>query len=146
MVVLSKFAENLSSLMSERNVNAPTLAKHLCTDRSNVTRYLNGKRFPSFSGFIAIVEYFNVSADLILGLTDYAKETTFHPIISFGARLRVVMAETKTTQYELVAKAKISGSNVYKWLFQKSFPSVENLVRLAEYMDISVDYLLGRIR
>ena len=38
MVDLSNFVENLRILMSEHNLKAPTLAKHLQTDRSNITR------------------------------------------------------------------------------------------------------------
>ena len=146
MVNLSKFAENLESLMQERNLNAPALAKILNTDRSNITRYLRGERFPLFHGFIAILEYFNVSADVLLGLSDYSNEQTFLPVPPFGKRLREVMAETKTTQYRIELDAKISGASMYKWLFNQSVPTVENLVKLAEYMEISVDYLLGRIR
>ena len=42
MVILSKFAENLSALMEEKNLNAPALGKILNMDRSNITRYLRG--------------------------------------------------------------------------------------------------------
>ena len=63
MVILSKFAETLSALMSERNLNAPALGKIIKTDRSNITRYQKGERLPSFEVFVALIEYFNVSAD-----------------------------------------------------------------------------------
>ena len=143
---LSKFAENLSALMEERGLNAPTLAKELKTDRSNITRYLRGERFPVFSGFIAIIDYFHVSADVILGLLDYSAQTDFLPILPFGQRLREVMNETGTTQYRIEKNEQISGASMYKWLFDQSLPSVENLVKLAKHMDVSVDYLLGRVR
>lgn len=146
MSLLLKFAENFSALMEEHGLTAPALAKLLNTDRSNITRYKNGKRLPQFSGFVAILEYFNVSADVLLGLVDYAPETDFLPLPPFGDRLRAVMAETKTTQYAIERTLKISGASMYGWLFGNSLPTVDSLVRLAEYMDISVDYLLGRVR
>lgn len=55
------------------------------------------------------------------------------------------MNETKTTQYRIEKDLHISGGTMYNWLINKSLPNVENLVRLADYMDVSVDYLLGRI-
>lgn len=146
MDILSNFAENLAELMAERNLNAPALAKILKMDRSNVTRYLQGLRLPVFHGFIAIAEFFNVSADVLLGRTDYSSETEFLPVLPFGERLRQVMNETKTTQYRIERDLNISGSSMYNWLFNKTVPTVESLVRLAEYMDVSVDYLLGRVR
>ncbi len=146
MDILSNFAENLAELMTERNLNAPALAKILKMDRSNVTRYLRGLRLPVFHGFVAIAEYFNVSADVLLGRTDYASETEFFPVLPFGERLRQVMNETNTTQYRIERNLNISGSSMYNWLFNKTVPTVESLVKLADYMDVSVDYLLGRVR
>ena len=146
MIIMSKFAENLSALMSEHNLKAPALAKRIHTDRSNITRYKQGKRLPLFQGFIALIEYFNVSADVLLGLVDFTADTEFLPVRSFGDTLRTVMAETNTTQYRIEQDTDISSSSMYDWLFNRSLPTVENLVKLAEYMDISVDYLLGRIK
>ena len=144
MMDLSKFAENLSSYMQEKNIHAPALALQIQTDRSNITRYLRGERLPSFKGFLALCDYFAVSADVLLGLKDFTSEREFLCVENFSERLRRVMAETGVTQYRLEKDTAISGASVYKWLFGLSLPSVENLVKLATYMDVSVDYLLGR--
>ena len=146
MVIMSKFAETLSALMAEQNLKAPALAKILNTNRSNVTRYLEGKRFPSYYNFIAIADYFFISTDVLLGRLDYTNDTTFLPALPFGTRLRQIMQETKTTQYRIELDLKISGANMYKWLNDITVPSVESLDKLADYMDITIDYLLGRIR
>ena len=146
MVNLSKFAENLSELMERHGLNAPMLAKILRTDRSNITRYLRGERLPQYGGFVAMIEYFNCSADVLLGRLDYAEEVVFLPVLPFGERLRTVMSETKTTQYRLEKDLKISGGSVYRWLFDQALPSVDSLEKLAEYMDVRIDYLLGRIQ
>lgn len=146
MNILSNFAENLSSLISENNLNAPSLAKIINTDRSNITRYTKANRLPSFNTFISIIEFFNVSADVILGLAEYTNETEFLPTVNFSERLRSVMNETNTTQYRIEKALKISGASMYNWLFGNTLPSVDNLVKLAEYMNVSVDYLLGRTR
>ena len=61
MIDLSKFAENFSACMDEKQIKAPALAKFIKTDRSNLTRYKQGKRLPSFPVFIAILEFFNVA-------------------------------------------------------------------------------------
>lgn len=145
MIDLSKFAENLSSCMQERNINAPALATAVKTDRSNITRYLRGERLPSFDGFVALCDYFNVSADFLLGLKDFVNERNFLPVGDFDKRLRRVMSETKITQYRIEKDTGISGASMYKWLFGLSKPNIENLERLADYMDVSIDYLLGRI-
>ena len=146
MVIVSKFAENLSALMAERCLNAPKLGKILKTDRTNITRYLKGERMPKFKGFVAMLEYFNVSADVLLGRTDYSPTEKFLPVQPFGVTLRRILEETDTSQYKIEKDLRISGATVYHWLVGKSLPSVENLNKLANFMEISVDYLLGRIK
>ena len=145
MIVLSKFAENLSALMQEQNLNAPALAKLLNVDRSNITRYLRGERLPLYNVFTKLIEFFNVSADVLLGRLDYCDIQKFNPIQPFGTTLRHVLTETKTTQYRVIKDLHISQATMYFWLLNKSLPSVENMDKLADYLDVSVDYLLGRI-
>ena len=70
MSILSNFSENLSALMQEKNLNAPALGKILNMDRSNITRYLRGERLPDYRVFVTLIEYFNVSADVLLGRLD----------------------------------------------------------------------------
>lgn len=146
MIDLSKFAESLSALMQEKNLNAPALAKAINTDRSNITRYLRGERLPKFEIFVALLQFFNVSAEVLLGFREFDDVSNFLPLPPFGERLQEVMAETKTTQYRIEKMEKISGNSMYQWLYNQTLPSVYNLVKLAKHMDVSVDYLLGRIR
>lgn len=146
MINLSNFGENLSALMMEHNINAPALAKQLQIDRSNITRYMRGDRLPSYPVFLTLLDYFSVSADILLGLKEYGRETTFFPAMPFGDRLRAVMQETKTTQYRIVKETHIGGGSLHEWLANKSLPTVNNIAILASFMDVSVDYLLGRVR
>ena len=145
MVILSKFAETLSGLMQEHNVNAPALAKIVNTHRTSITRYLCGQRLPNYDGFVAMLEYFNVSADVLLGRKDYCEIQVFNPVQPFGITLQRVLKETKTSQYRLQKDLHFSSSTTYAWISNQSLPSVERLDRLADYLDVSVDYLLGRI-
>ena len=146
MVILSKFAENLSALMEEKNLNAPAIGKILNMDRSNITRYLRGERLPNYHLFIRIIEYFNVSADVLLGRLDYCDVQEFRPVQPFGATFRKALDETHTSQYELQKHLLFSSATPHAWLNDIRIPSIEHLDQLADYMDVSVDYLLGRIK
>ncbi len=145
MVILSRFAENLFALMEERNLNAPALGKILNTNRSNITRYLRGERLPDYRLFVAILDYFNVSADVLLGRVDYCNTQSFQSVQPFGNVLRKALDETKVSQYRLQKDLHFSSATTYSWLRNKSIPSIEHIVNLADYLDVSVDYLLGRI-
>ena len=145
MIILSKLSKNLLALMKEHNLTASALGEKLGTHRTNITRYLQGKRLPSYSLFIKIVEYFNVSADVLLGRLDYCDIQEFHPVQAFGSTFRKALDETHTSQYELQKKLHFSSATTYAWLNNIRLPSVEHLKQLADYMDIPVDFLLGRI-
>ena len=145
MIILSKFAENLFSLMQEHNLNAPALAKLLNTDRSNITRYLRGERLPNYTSFICLIEHFNLSADVLLGKVDFSNVTSFHPVQPFGTTLRRILQESKISQYRTIKDLQISQASMYFWLRNERLPNLENMDKLAEYLEVPIDYLLGRI-
>ncbi len=144
MSVLSNFAENLAALMAERNLNAPALGKILNMDRSNITRYLRGERLPNYHLFIAIIEYFNVSADVLLGRLDFCEAQAFQPTKPFGDILGRILKETNITQSQLQKDLHFSSATTYTWLTNQRIPSIAHLDELADYLEITVDYLLGR--
>ena len=145
MINLSKFPLRLKELMDEREINAPTLARETGTDRTNITRYLNGERTPRFKTLVNIAEYFNCSADYLLGLSDYSYDgAVFLPVPPFGERLKYVIKFCNFTQYRLQREKHFAGSVLYGWLSGKKLPSAENLAQLAKALDCSVDFLIGR--
>ena len=144
MIILSNFAETLSALMEERNLNPPAFGQILGTHRTNITRYLQGKRLPSYDLFVAMVEFFNVSADVLLGRLEYCSVKLFHPVQPFGKTLRKALDEAKVSQYRLQKDLHFSSATTNAWLTNTRIPSVEHIDQLADYLDVSVDYLLGR--
>ncbi|MBQ8658693.1 MAG: transcriptional regulator [Clostridia bacterium] len=147
MDILSKLPERLGELMFEKNVTPKDLAPHIGVNRCTVNRYLRGTRLPNFCVFVKILDFFPCSADFILGLVDHTPpNTTFYPTPKFSERFRELMSEYKTSQYALHKKTKFSYDNFNKWLKGDTHPFVDNLIKLANAFDCSVDYLLGRVK
>ena len=146
MVILSKFAESLSALMEEHNINAPALAEKLNLHRTSITRYLCGERLPNYEDFVALIEYFNVSADVLLGRIDYCDVGEFHPIQPFGTTLQQAMKDADVSQYRIQKDLHFSSATTNSWVSNKKLPAMDRVDKLADYLDVSVDYLLGRIR
>ena len=146
MVNLSKMSESLKELMAERDLTQVALADQLGTGRTKLSDILNAKNAPGYKTFIALIEYFHCSADFLLGLREYpCEEIHYQPVRPFGERLREILQETGTTQYRFTKEADVSWGVFYNWLTGKSFPSVDNLVKIAGYFGCSVDFLLGRV-
>lgn len=64
--------------------------------------------------------------------------------IPFGKRLRILRDEKKLNQEDIARITGVDRSAVAKWETATSIPNAETLDQLATYLDVSVDYLLGR--
>ena len=129
MYKITQFSERLKELMFERDLNAPALAKQTGIERSTINGLERGAHCPSIKVFVTLLDYFNCSADFLLGIIDNEpNEITFKPLQPFGEIFRSVLKK----------------NTVYKWLNNISQPNVESLVKISEYLDCSVDFLMGR--
>ena len=52
--------------------------------------------------------------------------------------------EKKITNQQLCKILETNPNKIYDWKIGKSKPSAEDVSKLADYFDVSVDYLLGR--
>ena len=66
------FKETLRQLRKEQKVTQTELASYLGFYHSAVVKWENGEREPSFETLIKIAQYFGVSVDYLLGITDGA--------------------------------------------------------------------------
>ena len=145
MDILSNFSERLKEFMKDEGLNCPRLAIELGVALSTISECKRGAFLPSTRVFYLMLERFHCSADYLLGRTDLPpKRPNFRPVPPFGPRLREVMKLFGVTQYRLEKDLPVSGSVVYHWLNGKSVPSVDSLVRLANFFGCSVDFLIGR--
>ncbi|QZY56675.1 helix-turn-helix domain-containing protein [Crassaminicella profunda] len=66
--------------------------------------------------------------------------------MDFGERLKTIREEKKITREELANKLNISYSAVSKYETNVRFPDKETLKKITNFLDVSVDYLLGRTK
>ena len=67
---MKTFAERLLELRSERNISQAKLAKELGVSFSVVCYWETDRSEPTAPNIVKIADYFNVSADYLLGRTD----------------------------------------------------------------------------
>ena len=141
-----KFPERLKELMFDKGLTPIVLANDLKVSNNYITRYLQGSHLPSYSIFVNLIEYFNCSADFLLGLTEFPLyETSFLPATEFSSNFKKALKESGLSQYAVQKKTGISWASFHFWLKGIRSPYVDSLIKLADAMSISVDALLGRI-
>ncbi len=143
---LSKVPEQLKELMAEKGINSVALAPMIGIRSNSFTRYTAGTHLPKFEVLIALADYFQCSTDFLLGLTDYPRRENqvFKPTPPFAEQFYVALEKCKKSQYALHKHAGISWGSINSWINGRSLPTPESLVKMAKFLDCSVDFLLGR--
>ncbi|MGM9571245.1 MAG: helix-turn-helix domain-containing protein [bacterium] len=62
----------------------------------------------------------------------------------FSKRLKQLRAKNKVSQAELARKLGMSQQAIAKWETEKATPDPEMITKIADYFNITTDYLLGR--
>lgn len=146
MEILSKLPERIKEVMSDAEIGAPKLAETLGIKSNTITRYLQGVHQPKLDKLVLLADFFHCSADFLLGLSDYPQyETAFAPTREFSYCFKRAIEHCKVSQYWLQKTTGISWANFHHWLKGERLPYADSLIRLAVAMDISVDFLLGRV-
>lgn len=67
-------------------------------------------------------------------------------MFDFGAHLKAIRKSKKITQKQLAQAIDITERGLQSYELNEKKPSFENIIALANYLQISTDYLLGRIK
>ena len=62
----------------------------------------------------------------------------------FNQRLKFIMKQRGITQKQLANALDMDRSTISNWWRGTCLPTVNRLVDLADYLDVTTDYLLGR--
>ncbi|MFR5833806.1 MAG: helix-turn-helix domain-containing protein [Acutalibacteraceae bacterium] len=60
-------------------------------------------------------------------------------------RIKELREDKGISQKELAMRFKMSAGNLCDWEKGRTEPDIETLIRLADFFDVSVDYLIGRV-
>lgn len=141
-----KFSERLNELITEFNLTPNDLVEKLNLENlSTIYVWKSGKSLPRIESLISMANYFNCSIDYLLGRTDNFEKFVCENIIPFDIQLNKILKEKNITKYKLMKNCNFTKGHLNSWFNLKSYPSPSNAIKLADYLGVSVDYLLGRI-
>lgn len=63
---------------------------------------------------------------------------------NFSERLKLLRNEKRYTQNEMAEIFDVKPRTYQDYEYAKAYPTVPGLTRIAEYFDVSLDYLMGR--
>ena len=143
---MSQFVERLKDLMFDRNLKDADLAKIIGCGKSSINNYTNGKKLPSVDMAIRLANYFNCTMETLLGIDDENYINEFLPCPPFKDRLQFLCEHFGISRYELRKRLDISESVAYYWAKGATTPSLENVVKIAHWLNCSIDFVIGRTK
>lgn len=142
---LNRFSESLQELMDEQNLSVQDLAKSTGIGFLNLYCYLRAERLPSVETAIALADYFGCSVGYLLGLEQERRTENYKACPPFCEQLTFLIQYFGVSAYKIYSHTNISKARFFDWKSGKRKPSLDNILKLAEFFDCPVDFILGRI-
>ena len=61
----------------------------------------------------------------------------------FAVRLKELRTERKMTQKQLASVLNTTDDCIFFWEKSRSEPNIDEIIKIAEFFDVTTDYLLG---
>ncbi|WP_368490226.1 helix-turn-helix domain-containing protein [Clostridium sp. BJN0013] len=149
-----KFKFLIEKAMRDRRISQ--YAEDSGVNRTYLSKYINQRLdnppTPDILKRLSNASYGNVSYEEFMEVSGYidnkiTKDINTHEeyIINgeFGARLKLLRKEKGLTQKELAQKLNMQNTAISKYELNQRKPDTETLLEIANFFNVSVDYLLG---
>lgn len=128
-----------------RKCSQEELANIVGVSQSNIGRYETGVAEPSLKTLIKIASVLQVSTDCLLGVESTLKQKMLDNDIGnrFCTKLKELRKQNKMTQNDLALILNVKGATVNRYEKGVNEPAFDTLVSIANYFNVTTDYLLG---
>ena len=149
---MEKFHEKLKMLRKKQGLTQKEVARLLGTVQGVYSKWERGVYEPNYENLSMLACIFDVSIDFLLSdYIEFSKEKYLrmqesYLIISniFPQRLKELRLKKGLTQTELGEKVGVKQNTFTNWEKGKREPNFEIVIKLADLLEVSVDWLFGR--
>jgi transcriptional regulator with XRE-family HTH domain len=141
--VIMLLGERIREARLLKKLTQKQLAKLLNVTDATINRYERGLRNPDPEMLKAIADILDVSIDYLLGKIDISNRSEIF-VSEFSKRLKELREEASLTQKDIAEALGIDRTTYTKYETGKSEPDFETTSKIADYFNVSVDYLLGK--
>ena len=138
---MNNFQERLQDLLIENELSRLQLAKRIGISSETINGYFNDNFYPKLSVAVKISKYFNCSLDYLMGLSE-EYENHDKNNLSFIDTLKKLLKANHLSPEKLMKKLNLGETNYYRWQRGENIPSITSLTLIAQYFDVSIDYLV----
>ncbi|MBR1752842.1 MAG: helix-turn-helix domain-containing protein [Ruminococcus sp.] len=136
---MTDFLKNVILLLEQNGITKNKMLVDLQLGKNSMVNWENRNTIPNGKTLNKIAEYFNVSTDYLLGKAEKSK-----PADNMFWKIFYDLCESVGKKPNPVAsEIGISSATVTKWK-NGTPPGSKSLAKIAEYFNVSTDYLLGK--
>ena len=141
--VVKGFKATLKELMEDNDLNPTGLGRAIGVNMFVVRKWLYEVKDVKPKSLIKVADYFGCSLEYLCGKTDVLLSYEPQPLPAFGEWIKTVLHSCDKTSYRLFGDTKIAPSQYNAWS-HGTMPMLTTLEKLAEYLNVTLDYLVGR--
>lgn len=159
-IIMANLSDRIKELRLSADMTQEEFGKKFGIVKSTVSLYESGKSTPNDELKKQICDYFNISVDYLLGVSDdkhrnspsddkgfffffFFDDKDLQEV--FVSALKTALETQNMTVSELCEKTEIDVDTCNQYLTGEHAPTLEHLVELSKALDVSIDYLLGQI-
>lgn len=144
---MANFSEVINELIIYKNLNQRKVCISTNIATTVISEYCSGT-MPNIPNLIKLANYFNCSCDYLLGIVEEDKKSSFdndyeYSYSIFYDRFIKLVESKNISLYSLSKHLNIHKNTIYNWKNGIN-PSCNTLIKLADFLGTSVDYLVGR--
>lgn len=139
-----KFQNRMKQIIDEQECDKKDFPKFVGVSRDVIIRATKYGIIPSIKSLIKIADKLNISITYLLGETDNDEFYLSESSATFHIRLEQLANERGEKYSNISNKMPFAYNSIYEWMRTGCLPSLEYIKPLANYFNVSIDYLLGR--
>lgn len=145
MNIISKFSERFGDIIFESEKSIFQISKDIGIQSSMLYTWRSAVSIPNLENLIKLADYFQCSIEYLMGRIEEETGRQFNSVLPiFHERLKYYIKQSGKSAYYLCKTAKIHKGSFMRWANGECVPLPDNLVKLANYFNCTIDQLIGR--
>lgn len=137
--------KRFEELVNTNHKGKKELAEFVNIPVTLVYKWLNNETNPSFKNLILIADFYEISVDYLVGRTEDDSSVKTKNLIPFDGNVKTILKTKHITKYRMFKDCGFSDGHEFSWFTQKNLPRYDNLIKMADYLNVSMDELMGRV-
>lgn len=144
---MNKFSTRLKELINEKSLEPKEVAERIGLNPSSSRIYTwLDTSLPSLKYLFALSKFFDCSLDYLCGRTEEIGKYKEIKPVEFSSRLqKIIDSKPNLTRYKLFKDLKLTKGHMFSWFNEHRTPSTSNYIKIADYLGVGLDELIGDI-